>query len=262
MAGTALPVRTQHETQPKEARAERGPDQGEELFSREMGPGKGQRSTRGFRAGARGRAQVCGGFTLLVRARRVGSRETGEGGGVLGTPRCAQLLAVLAVGASPAPTLLGTALGVLPPPAPHPQAGLAMQVHFWEALFLRLVPASPPHVSIALSCEISLPPGVSLSSHGILGWQTYPSRFPIHHNSRAISRFMNARCPRVQVLNAISIWFDGYCKINWTVRTAPPIVQSRRSSAQKRGCLGLSSAEVSRAGAVSILSTVPPTVPG
>lgn len=99
----------------------------------------------------------------------------------------------------------------------------------WEAPCLTgSCPSRPQHVPIALSCEISLPPGVSLSSQGILGWQTCPSRFPMHHNSRAISRFMNvARCPRVQVLNATSVWSDGYCKTNWTVRTAPPIVQPR-----------------------------------
>lgn len=52
---------------------------------------------------------------------------------MLGPPRALQRLAVLAVVASPALTLLGAALGVLLQPAPHSQVGLAMQVHFWEA---------------------------------------------------------------------------------------------------------------------------------
>lgn len=52
---------------------------------------------------------------------------------MLGPPWALQQLAVLAVVASPAPTLLGAALGILLPPAPHPQVGLAMQMHFWEA---------------------------------------------------------------------------------------------------------------------------------
>lgn len=129
---------------PKEALAEQGPDlQRRWVLAKDRAP-------LGVSGLGRGSAQVAGVHSAGESSCR-GAGRAGEGEGVLGTPLRAQLLAVLAEGASPAPTLLGAAQGVLPPPAPHPQAGLAMHMHFWEAPFLRLVPAHP-YPAMSLLC--------------------------------------------------------------------------------------------------------------
>lgn len=118
---------------PEEALVEQGPDQAEELFFWEMVLAKDRASLEIVGLG-QGRRECSDLLQFHFAGESQSYREQGEswrGRRCAGTSRALQRLAVLAVVASPAPTLLGAALGALLPPAPHPQVGLAMQMHSW-----------------------------------------------------------------------------------------------------------------------------------